>query len=204
MQDKLQELTDKLYNEGLSKGKQEGEEILAKARKQAEDIIARANAEAEAIKAAAAKEAQDMKVKTEGDLKLATTQALTATRKGIEELVISKVADSQITSSLTSAEFVKSLITTVAKAFNPDNQEPVDIALVLPENMRKEMEKFVDSELSKLINAGVEASFSKKITGGFNIGPKDGGYFISFSDETFRSLISEYLRPVTRKFLFGE
>lgn len=200
----MQELTDKLYNEGLSKGKQEGEEILAKARKQAEDIIARANAEAEAIKAAAAKEAQDMKVKTEGDLKLATTQALTATRKGIEELVISKVADSQITSSLTSAEFVKSLITTVAKAFNPDNQEPVDIALVLPENMRKEMEKFVDSELSKLINAGVEASFSKKITGGFNIGPKDGGYFISFSDETFRSLISEYLRPVTRKFLFGE
>lgn len=204
MQDKLQELTDKLYNEGLSKGKQEGEEILAKARKQAEDIIARANAEAEAIKAAAAKEAQDMKVKTEGDLKLASTQALTATRKGIEDLVISKIADSQITSSLTSAEFVKSLITTVAKAFNPDNQEPVDIALVLPENMRKEMEKFVDSELSKLINAGVEASFSKKITGGFNIGPKDGGYFISFSDETFRSLISEYLRPVTRKFLFGE
>lgn len=204
MQDKLQELTDKLYNEGLSKGKQEGEEILAKARKQAEDIIARANAEAEAIKAAAAKEAQDMKVKTEGDLKLASTQALTATRKGIEDLVISKIADSQITSSLTSAEFVKSLITTVAKAFNPDNQEPVDIALVLPENMRKEMEKFVDSELSKLINAGVEASFSKKITGGFNIGPKDGGYFISFSDETFSSLISEYLRPVTRKFLFGE
>lgn len=200
----MQELTDKLYNEGLSKGKQEGEEILAKARKQAEDIIARANAEAEAIKAAAAKEAQDMKVKTEGDLKLASTQALTATRKGIEDLVISNIADSQITSSLTSAEFVKSLITTVAKAFNPDNQEPVDIALVLPENMRKEMEKFVDSELSKLINAGVEASFSKKITGGFNIGPKDGGYFISFSDETFRSLISEYLRPVTRKFLFGE
>lgn len=200
----MQELTDKLYNEGLSKGKQEGEEILAKARKQAEEIIAKANAEAEAIKAAAAKEAQDMKVKTEGDLKLASTQALTATRKGIEDLVISKIADSQITSSLTSAEFVKSLITTVAKAFNPDRQEPVDIALVLPESMRKEMEKFVESELSKLINAGVEATFSKKITGGFNIGPKDGGYFISFTDETFRSLISEYLRPVTRKFLFGE
>ena len=31
MQNKLQELTDKLYNEGLAKGKQEGEEILAKA-----------------------------------------------------------------------------------------------------------------------------------------------------------------------------
>ena len=47
MQNKLQELTDKLYNEGLSKGKQEGEEILAKAKVQAEEIIAKAKAEAE-------------------------------------------------------------------------------------------------------------------------------------------------------------
>ena len=29
MSDKLQELTDRLYNEGLAKGKQEGEKILA-------------------------------------------------------------------------------------------------------------------------------------------------------------------------------
>lgn len=33
MQNKLQELTDKLYNEGLSKGKQEAEEMVAKAKK---------------------------------------------------------------------------------------------------------------------------------------------------------------------------
>ena len=50
MHNKLQELTDKLYNEGLSKGKQEGEEILAKAKVQAEEIIAKAKAEAEAIR----------------------------------------------------------------------------------------------------------------------------------------------------------
>ena len=31
MENKLQELTDKLYNEGLSKGKAEGEVLLAKA-----------------------------------------------------------------------------------------------------------------------------------------------------------------------------
>ena len=32
MENKLQELTDKLYNEGLSKGKAEGEVLLAKAK----------------------------------------------------------------------------------------------------------------------------------------------------------------------------
>ena len=40
--DKLQELTQKLYNEGLSKGKEEGEAILAKAQAQAQEIVAKA------------------------------------------------------------------------------------------------------------------------------------------------------------------
>ena len=61
MQNKLQELTDKLYNEGLAKGKQEGEEILAKAKVQADEIIAKAKAEAEAIVAAAHKDAADLR-----------------------------------------------------------------------------------------------------------------------------------------------
>ena len=46
MQNKLQELTDKLYNEGLSKGKQEAELLRANAKKEAEKIIADAKNEA--------------------------------------------------------------------------------------------------------------------------------------------------------------
>ena len=49
----------------------------------------------------------------------------------------------------------------------------------------------------------VEASFTKKAAGGFAIGPKDGSWFVSLTDETFQALIAEYLRPVTRKLLFG-
>ena len=75
---------------------------------------------------------------------------------------------------------------------------------VLPESMKKELAPFVTKELSKILKAEVSATFSKKISGGFTIGPKDGGYFLSFTDETFKELISEYLRPATRELLFGE
>ena len=60
-----------------------------------------------------------------------------------------------------------------------------------------------ENELGKILGKGVEASFSKKIVGGFRIAPKDGGYFISMTDETMKELIGEYLRPATRKILFG-
>lgn len=201
MQNKLQELTDKLYNEGLSKGKQEGEELLAKAKVQAEEMVAKAQAEAAQIVAAAQKQADEIKSKVASDIRMASSQSLAATRKDIEELVVGKMSAEAVKDALTSAEFVKELIQAVAGRFTTEG--PMDIALILPESLQKELEPFVNNELSKILNAGVEASFSKKVSGGFRIGPKNGGYFVSFTDETFNELIAEYLRPATKKILFG-
>ena len=201
MQNKLQELTDKLYNEGLAKGKQEGEEFLAKAKVQADEIVAKAKAEAAAIVAAANKEAEDLKTKVQGDLKMAAAQSVAATKKDIETLVVTKMTEAEVKNALTSADFVKEVVLAVAKGFN--TEEPTDLEVVLPESLKKDLEGFVANELGKVLKGGVEASFSKKIAGGFTIGPKDGSYFISFTDETFNALISEYLRPATKKILFG-
>ena len=101
----------------------------------------------------------------------------------------------------TSADFVKEVILAVAKNFN--TEEAADLEVVLPEALKKDLESFVTKELAKALKGNIEASFSKKIAGGFTIGPKDGGYFISFTEETFNALISEYLRPATKKILFG-
>lgn len=39
MQDKLQQLTEKLYNEGLAKGKQEAESLLKSAKEESEKML---------------------------------------------------------------------------------------------------------------------------------------------------------------------
>jgi V/A-type H+-transporting ATPase subunit E len=41
------------------------------------------------------------------------------------------------------------------------------------------------------------------MNGGFKISPKDGGYMLRFTDEEFTQLIANYLRPATKKILFG-
>lgn len=201
MQNKLQELTDKLYNEGLSKGKQEGEEILAKARAEADAVLEQARKEAGDILAKARRQAEDMTVKVNGDLKMAAQQSIAATRNDIENIIVTKMTGKEVTKALTSAEFVKEVILAVAKGFNA--QESQDMQVVLPESLRKELEPFVAKELAEVLKSGVKAEFSKKVGGGFTIGPADGGWFISFTDETFNALISEYLRPATKKILFG-
>ena len=200
--DKLQQLTDKLYQEGLSKGRQEGEALLAEAKKQATDIVEEAKTQAEAILAQARKDAADYKTKVESDLKMASAQALQATKKDLENMVVSKIADTQVSKALSAPDFIKGIITEVARKFTAE--EAADLELVLPESLKKELEPFVKNELASLLKGGVDATFSKKVSGGFRIGPRDGSYFISLTDETFKTLIGEYLRPVTRKFLFEQ
>ena len=199
--DKLQELTQKLYEEGLAKGKQDGEALLQKAQSEAEGIVKQAQEEAEAILAKARKDAEDFKVKVEGDVKMAAQQAVQATRADIENLVVAKVVDGTVDKALANEDYLKGIITAVAQKFSAD--EPADLSLVLPENLRKSLEPFVKNELGKLLGKGVDATFSKKVAGGFKIGPKDGGYFVSLTDDTFKDLIGSYLRPATKKLLFG-
>ena len=198
--DKLQELTQKLYNEGLSKGKEEGEAILAKAQAQAQEIVAKAQEEAKAIIEKAQKEAADYKVKVEGDVKMASTQALQATKAGIENLIVAKAVE-PAKDVLGSEAFLKEVITAVAKNFSA--QESTDLSLVLPEKLQKSLEPFITAELTKTLGKGVETTFSKKVNAGFKIGPRDGSYFIDLTDEAFQALIGEYLRPATKKILFG-
>ncbi len=201
MSNKLQELTDKLYNEGLSKGKEEGELLLAQARVEADKIRATGRREAALIVAEAEKEAAALKEKAESDIRMASAQSLQATRKDIEDLLVNAVISDKVDKAMKDKDFVKEIIRSVAEKFSTSEAE--DISLVLPASMKKDLEKWVSSELAKTLGKEVRAEFTKKIQGGFTIGPRDGSWFVSFTDETFRELIAEYLRPVTRKILFG-
>ena len=201
MSNKLQELTDKLYNEGLSKGKDEGELLLAQARVEADKIRATGRREAALMVAEAEKTAAALKEKAESDIRMASAQSLQATRKDIEDLLVNAVISDKVSKALADKDFVKEIIRAVAEKFS--SSEATDISLVLPASMKKDLEKWVSGELGKALGKEVKAEFSKKIQGGFTIGPKDGSWFVSLTDETFKELIAEYLRPVTRKILFG-
>ena len=133
MQDKLQELTDRLYTEGLSKGKHDGEELVQKAQAEADRIVAYAKAEADRIIAQANTEAEELKTKVAADVKMAATQSIAVTKQEIEKMVVTNTATEGVKANMGNAAFVKELITSVVKAFNPANASPVDLSLILPE-----------------------------------------------------------------------
>ena len=201
MSNKLQELTERLYQEGLSKGKEEGEQLLARARVDAARIVAEARQQAAGIVADAQKQADDLREKTSSDVKMASAQCLQATKKDIEDLLVGAVSAESVKKQLSDPDFLKKIIQSVAERFSAT--ESADLSLILPASLQQELEPWLAGELTQALGAQPKASFSKKVAGGFSIGPKDGSWFVSLTDETFQALIAEYLRPVTRKLLFG-
>lgn len=203
MPNKLQELTDRLYNEGLSKGRQEAEEMKAAAQKEAAQILSAARAEAEKITADAKKQAAELRSNTENDLRMASVQTVATIRQQVENMILAKAAVAPVRDAMKDDAFVKEILSTIAKAFNAAGCEPAPLEVIIPADKQKEMDEFLKSNAGAVMGAGLEVSFSKHFQNGFKIGPKGEGYTISFTDEDFSKMISDYLRPGTRKLLFG-
>ncbi|MDX9781847.1 MAG: hypothetical protein RBT35_02575 [Bacteroidales bacterium] len=204
MQNKLQELTDKLYNEGLSKGKQEADEMVVRAKNEAAAILADARAESDRILSVAKKDAQDIKQKMETEIQMAFRQTITALKNQIENTLISNSINKTVSEVSDKTTFLKELIISAISAFNPKGSDVVSLSLLLPENKQADLESFFKGEATKQMQEGVQVKFDNKLQNGFKIGPAKEGYHISFTDKDLQHLFSEYLKPKTREFLFNE
>ena len=202
-ENKLDILTKKIYEQGIEKANHDAQEIVENANKEAEKILGEAKRQALEIVEKANKEAEELKTKVTADVKMAATQSIAVTKQEIEKMVVTNAAEQGVKANLSSADFVKELVKSVVKAFNPDNASPVALDLIMPENLKAEVEPFVKNEIAKMFKAEVNVEYSKKMNGGFKVAPKDGGYVIQFTDDEFMQLIANYLRPATKKILFG-
>ena len=78
----------------------------------------------------------------------------------------------------------------------------MELTALLPEAERALLDKAFDTCAKVLLSAGGEVGWSKQVKTGFKVGPKEGGYYISFSDADLEALHSEYLREKGSRMLF--
>ncbi len=204
MEQKIAQLTEKIYKEGVEKGEEEKKAIIESAQTEAANIKANAEKEAEKIKADAAALAEEMKKNTASEIKLSSQQALSALKQQIVDLLMVKTVDDPTVAALADPATIKELITTIVKGWKAGENEVPSLAVLLPEENRSALEKSLESSLKKVLKEEVSLSFSKNLKGGFQIAPKDDTFKISLSDEDFIEFFKEYLRPKTRSLLFEE
>ena len=197
---KLQELTDKLYQQGLEKGRTEAETLVAEAKKEAQKIVAEAEARAAEIISKAQSKAEDVEKNAMTEISLAGKQAVAKIKSEIETLVVAKSTGAAVKSANLDPSFIKDMLLAVAKGWN--NGAKAELSALLPEAKKAELGEAIEASAKALLAEGVEVGFSADVKSGFKVGEKGGGYYISFSDESVEALLGGYLREKVAQLLF--
>ncbi|MFO7656926.1 MAG: hypothetical protein R6W78_07650 [Bacteroidales bacterium] len=204
MQNKLQELTEKIYQEGISKGNAEAEKIIAEAKKEAENIIAGAKQESDSLIKAARKKSDEIKSNGESELRLSSRQALAALKQQLTDLINGSIVGQAVSGAFNDKDFIRKIIETAIRNWNASSSGNTDITLLVAESEEKSLKEYFVKSAKELLDKGIEIKGDGAIKSGFQISPKDGGYKISFTENDFNNFFKQYVRPKLAELLFEE
>ncbi|WP_321343779.1 V-type ATP synthase subunit E [uncultured Draconibacterium sp.] len=202
MTDRIKEITQKIYNEGITKAKDDAEQLLAEAKKKADAIIQSAKKTQEEIIRDAQKKAEEERNRNQAKLQLAARQFISQLKQQITALITTVQIETPINEAFNDNDFIKKVILTLIEKWDPEARENMDIQLLLPPNDQKQLTAFLQSKATEAMNNGVEISVDPKLKSGFRIGPKDGSYLISFTAQDFANYFKQYFKERTKKLLF--
>lgn len=200
MTKKIEVLTDKIYQEGVEKAREEAEKIISQAREKAEAIEKEAENKAEQIISRAEEQAKTTRDQVEKEMKMAVEQSVSALKQEIADLITAKAVEPPSKELFSQKEYLGELIKTIVEKWG--EKQSTDLDIILPEKDKEIMEKYFKNELVQQLNQEVTIKFSGKLKSGFKIAPSDSSYQINFTGQDFNNFFKAYLRPKTSEILF--
>lgn len=202
MENKLDILTKKLYDEGVDKARQEAEAIIGKARQEAAKIIDDAHAKADQMNAQAEVEVGNLKKKAESEMTLSARQAITALKQAITHLIAGEVAGNIAKIGFDEKVFIRELVMTIVKKWDVTGGN-LNMEVLIPADEKAQFELYVSSKYKDLLDKGLAVKVGN-LEDEFVIQPKDGGFQIAFSEKLFDAFFNQYMKGFTKTLLFKE
>ena len=196
MENKIQELTDKIYREGVEKGNEEAQRLVSNAREEAAKILEEARKEAEAIMANARKAAAETAENTQSEIKLFAGQAVNALKTEVASLLTNQVVSEAVKGFVADKEYLNKFIVSLAGQWVAN--EPIVISTADAEGLKK----YFAANAKALLDKGVKI---EQVNGNktlFSISPADGSYKVNFGEEEFENYFKDFLRPQLVEMLF--
>ncbi|MDR0995015.1 MAG: hypothetical protein LBL81_01850 [Tannerella sp.] len=196
MDTKIQELTDKIYREGVEKGQDEARRIVEEANQQKQTIVGGAEAEAKQIIAEAKKEAAVLKKNTEAELKLYAAQSVEALKSEVANLLCGEICSANVKAAFADKAYMQKLILELAKGW-ASKQE-----LVIQTAQASDLLKYFEANAKALLDKGLRIEQVAGKNASFTLAPADGSYKLMFGEEEFTNFFKDFLRPQLAGLLF--
>lgn len=196
MEHKIQELTDKIYREGVEKGNEAAQKLIENAQEEAKKIVEEARKEAEAILASSRKSADELAENTKSEVRLFSAQAVNALKSEIATLVTDKLVKTSVADFVQNKESLNAFIVALASKWSAE--EPI----VISTGEADELKKYFAAHAKKLLDQGVSVEQVNGIKTLFTVSPADGAYKVNFGEEEFMNYFKAFLRPQLVEMLF--
>ena len=209
----VQELIDRLRDEGVAKGEGEAEALVKQARKQSMEILDQARREAEQITAKARDEARRTKESGEEALRLASRDAILPLKESFHQEFENRVRQ-LVAYRLQDQSFLERLILEIARRSVPEDAGQ-SVQLLLPgdkvsaEDLQAHVEDVREGSLSHFVlglagdvlREGLTFSVSDDVQTGVKIRLQDEDVEIELTDETVTDLLMQFMLPRFRAIL---
>ena len=196
MENKIQELTDKIYREGVAKGNEEAQRLVSNAREEAAKILEDARKEAEAIVTAARKTATETAENTQAEIKLFAGQAVNALKTEVASLLTNQVVTDAVKGFVADKDYLNKFIVSLATQWVANEE------IVISTSDAEGLKKYFAANAKSLLDKGVKV---EQVNGNktlFSIAPADGSYKVNFGEEEFENYFKDFLRPQLVEMLF--
>ena len=196
MENKIQELTDKIYREGVAKGNEEAQRLVSNAREEAAKILEDARKEAEAIVTTARKTATETAENTQAEIKLFAGQAVNALKTEVASLLTNQVVTDAVKGFVADKDYLNKFIVSLATQWVANEE------IVISTSDAEGLKKYFAANAKSLLDKGVKV---EQVNGNktlFSISPADGSYKVNFGEEEFENYFKEFLRPQLVEMLF--
>ena len=202
MEDKLQQLTDKIYQEGIARAQSEQNEIIEAARHEADNIRAEAQKEASQTVRQAEKEAADMKDRAHAELVMLSRNTLATLRQDLRDMLRRKVLDEPVQAVLTDPKTMAGLLEKVVAQIGRDDQGKwvIQVGGQTGEEVRASMRQ----ALSSILDQEPQLESDSGMFRGFEIRRESDAYAISFREEDLQAILAPFLGEELKSLLRDE
>ena len=195
MENKVQEITDKIYREGVEKGQTEAQKIVEAAETKKAEILKKAQQEAEKIVADAKKSAEELSKNTQSELQLYAERAVEMLKSEITNLVTGSIVDVTVSETVTNEWMQKLMLTLATEWVTKEN-------VVIQTADAATLTQYFAKQAKDLFNKGVKIEQVNGKPTEFAIMPADKGFKVQFGEAEFAAYFKEILRPQLVEMLF--
>jgi V/A-type H+-transporting ATPase subunit E len=203
----VQQLIDQLRNDGVVKGRNEGDALVAAARQEAMRILDEAKHDAERTRSAALAETESLRKNAEDAVRLAMRDAVIALNESLRNDFANKVRR-LVSHSMQDRSFLEKLILEVARRAMPE-EAGKSMEILLPNNvatseeLKKNPQDLAENSLSRFVlqlssdvlREGLTFVSAADDRPGLRIQLKDEDVEIDLTDETVADLLMAHLSP---------